>query len=122
MTQLWSIYGAKMVDLFFFDVPGGTGKTFLLNLVLVEIRMKGDTPTQSDVENWIPTMLLLRNLSTPKLYNGTRLSTKKMMLNVIEATITNGKCKGEDVLIPRIKVFRNFGRQFQHICVCSPFS
>ncbi|GFY69111.1 ATP-dependent DNA helicase [Trichonephila inaurata madagascariensis] len=31
-----------MVDFFFIDVPGGTGKTFLLNLVLVEIRMKGE--------------------------------------------------------------------------------
>ncbi|XP_063922978.1 uncharacterized protein LOC135137287 [Zophobas morio] len=47
-------------------------------------------------------ILLLRNLNTPKLCNGTRLSVKKLMPNVIEATIINGKCKGEDVLIPRI--------------------
>jgi len=36
------------------------------------------------------------------LYNETRLSMKKLMPKVIEATIINGKCKGEDVLIPRI--------------------
>ncbi|XP_063915454.1 ATP-dependent DNA helicase pif1-like [Zophobas morio] len=47
-------------------------------------------------------ILLLRNLNTPKLCNGTRLSVKKLMPNVIEATIISGKCKGEDVLIPRI--------------------
>ncbi|XP_054711282.1 uncharacterized protein LOC129220874 [Uloborus diversus] len=47
-------------------------------------------------------ILLLRNLNTPKLCNGTRLSVKKLMPNAIEATIINGKCKGEDVLIPRI--------------------
>lgn len=49
-------------------------------------------------------ILLLRNLNTPKLCNGTRLSVKKLMPNVIEATIINGKCKGEDVLIPRIPI------------------
>ena len=47
-------------------------------------------------------ILLLRNLNTPKLCNGTRLSVKNLMPNVIEATIISGKCKGEDVLIPRI--------------------
>jgi hypothetical protein len=33
---------------------------------------------------------------------GTRLSVKKMMNNIIEATILNGKFKGENVLLPRI--------------------
>jgi len=47
-------------------------------------------------------ILLLRNLNTPQLCNGTRLSVKKMTPNVIEATIINNKYKGEDVLIPRI--------------------
>ncbi|XP_074115969.1 ATP-dependent DNA helicase pif1-like [Cotesia typhae] len=49
-------------------------------------------------------ILLLRNLNTPKLCNGTRLSIKKLMPNVIEATIIVGKYKGEDVLIPRIPI------------------
>jgi len=30
------------VSLTFLDVPGGTGKTFLLNLILAEIRKKGE--------------------------------------------------------------------------------
>ena len=47
-------------------------------------------------------ILLLRNLNAPKLCNGTRLSVKKLMPNLIEGTIINGKYKGEDVLIPRI--------------------
>ena len=36
--------------------------------------------------------------------NGTRLSVKKIMNNVIEATILTGKLKGEDVQLPRIKM------------------
>jgi hypothetical protein len=33
---------------------------------------------------------------------GTRFSVKKMMNNIVEATILNGNFKGEDVLLPRI--------------------
>lgn len=47
-------------------------------------------------------IILLRNLNAPKLCNGTRLSVKKLMPNVIEATILTGTAKGEIVLIPRI--------------------
>jgi ATP-dependent DNA helicase PIF1 len=47
-------------------------------------------------------IILLRNINPPRLCNGTRLSVKKMMNNIIEATILNGKFKGEDVLLPRI--------------------
>lgn len=47
-------------------------------------------------------IIMLRNIQQPKLCNGTRLSVKKIMSNVIEATILGGKFKGEDVLIPRI--------------------
>jgi ATP-dependent DNA helicase PIF1 len=31
-----------------------------------------------------------------------QVTSKKMMKNIIEATILNGKFKGEDVLLPRI--------------------
>lgn len=48
------------------------------------------------------TILLLRNLNTPKLCNGTRLAIKQLLPNLIKATIIIGKFKGEDVLIPRI--------------------
>ncbi|GFX74542.1 ATP-dependent DNA helicase [Trichonephila clavipes] len=47
-------------------------------------------------------IILLRNINPPRLCNGTRLSLKKMMNNVFEATILTGKFKGEDVLLPRI--------------------
>lgn len=47
-------------------------------------------------------IILLRNLNAPKLSNGTRLVIKKIMGNVLEATILNGKFEGEVVLLPRI--------------------
>ncbi|XP_036344619.1 uncharacterized protein LOC118753824 [Rhagoletis pomonella] len=47
-------------------------------------------------------IILLRSISPPRLCNGTRLSVKKMMNNVIEATILIGKFKGEVVRLPRI--------------------
>lgn len=47
-------------------------------------------------------IMLLRNLDAPKFCNGTRLTVKKLMPNLTEATIISGKFKGEDVLIPRI--------------------
>ncbi|GFT68637.1 ATP-dependent DNA helicase [Trichonephila clavipes] len=46
-------------------------------------------------------IILLRNINPPRLQRN-RLSVKKMMNNVIEATILTGKFKGEDVLLPRI--------------------
>jgi ATP-dependent DNA helicase PIF1 len=45
---------------------------------------------------------MLRNIYQPRLCNGTRLAVKKLMSNVVEATIVTGQVKGEDVLIPRI--------------------
>lgn len=44
-------------------------------------------------------IIMLRNTNQPVLCNGTRLAVKKLMSNVIEATILNGKFKGDDVLI-----------------------
>lgn len=48
------------------------------------------------------TVIMLRNINQPKLCNGTRLAIKKLMNNLVEATILTGKFKGEHVLIPRI--------------------
>jgi ATP-dependent DNA helicase PIF1 len=47
-------------------------------------------------------IIMLRNINQPRLCNGTRLAVKKLMNNVIEATILKGKYSGENVLIPRI--------------------
>ncbi|CAB3242523.1 unnamed protein product [Arctia plantaginis] len=47
-------------------------------------------------------IMILRNLNPPRLCNGTRLSVKRLMPNLIEATIINGKYTGENVCIPRI--------------------
>ncbi len=47
---------------------------------------------------------MLRNINQPKLCNGTRLSVKKLMTNIIEAKVLTGAFKGEDVLKPRISM------------------
>jgi hypothetical protein len=52
-------------------------------------------------------IIMLRNINQPRLCNGTRLAVKKLMNNIIEATILTGKYKGEDVLIPRIPMIPN---------------
>ena len=49
---------------------------------------------------------MLRNINQPKLCNGTRLSVKKLMTNIIEAKILTEPFKGEDVLIPRISMIQ----------------
>ena len=46
--------------------------------------------------------MLLRNLRPPTLCNGTRLVVKKLLPNVIMATVLSGSAKGEEVMIPRI--------------------
>ena len=49
-------------------------------------------------------IMLLRNLDPPKLCNGTRLTVKSLMNNVIEATILTGTFQGQCVFIPRIPI------------------
>ena len=46
--------------------------------------------------------MLLRNLDPPSLVNGTRLVVKRLLGNVIEATIMTGRWARKDVFIPRI--------------------
>jgi len=60
------------------------------------------TPPHNLQLNMGSIIIILRNLNHSKLCNGTRLSVKKLMNNVIQATIIKGKFKGEEVLIPRI--------------------
>jgi ATP-dependent DNA helicase PIF1 len=72
-------------------------------------------------------IIMLRNINQPRLCNGTRLSVKKLMNNVIEATILKGKYKGEDVLIPRIPMipngmpfnFKRLGTISSAACICN---
>ncbi len=47
-------------------------------------------------------IIMFRNINQPKPCNSTRLAVKKLMSNIIEATILTGPFRGEDVLIPRI--------------------
>jgi ATP-dependent DNA helicase PIF1 len=47
-------------------------------------------------------IILLWNLDSPKLCNGTRLCVKKMLGNVIEVTVLTGTGEGETVFIPWI--------------------
>ena len=61
-------------------------------------------------------IIMLRNINQPKLCNDTRLSVKKLMTNIIEATILTGAFKGEDVLNPRIpKILTDMSFQFQRL-------
>jgi ATP-dependent DNA helicase PIF1 len=43
-------------------------------------------------------------VNPPRLCNGTRLVIKKLMKNVVETTILNGKFRGENILLPRIPI------------------
>lgn len=47
-------------------------------------------------------IILMRNLNSPKLCNGTRLRVKSLQPNLIEAEIITGCAAGEIVCIPRI--------------------
>jgi len=47
-------------------------------------------------------IILLRNISAPRFCNGMRYVIKKIMGNVIEVTIFNGKSREDNVLLPRI--------------------
>ncbi|XP_036343993.1 uncharacterized protein LOC118753221 [Rhagoletis pomonella] len=47
-------------------------------------------------------IIMLRNINQPRLSNETGLAVRKVLNNVIEATIIKSKAKGEGILIPRI--------------------
>lgn len=61
-------------------------------------------------------IMLLRNLSPPKLCNGTRLKVVMLQRNLIEAEILTGCGAGESVFIPRIPLNpNNFSFQFKRL-------
>ncbi|KAF0704218.1 ATP-dependent DNA helicase PIF1-like, partial [Aphis craccivora] len=47
-------------------------------------------------------IILQQNINPLGFFNGTRLLVKKLMNDIIEDTISNGKFKGEGVLLPHI--------------------
>ncbi|GBL82667.1 hypothetical protein AVEN_263737-1 [Araneus ventricosus] len=60
--------------------------------------------------------MLLRTLHPPSLCDGTRLCIKKLLPNIIEATIMTGPAAGENVFIPRIPIIPlDFPFQFKRI-------
>ena len=54
-------------------------------------------------------IILIRNIDSPRLCNGTRLIVKQLLKHVIQATILTGCAKGEDVFIPRIPIIPSDG-------------
>ncbi|XP_028966941.1 uncharacterized protein LOC114828157 [Galendromus occidentalis] len=68
---------------------------------LNSLDLPGMPPHDLKLKIGVP-IIILRNINPPRLCNGTRLSVKQLMNNIIEGTILNGKFKGEQVLLPRI--------------------
>ena len=61
-------------------------------------------------------IIKLRNLNQRKLCNGTRFAVKKIMKNLIEATIIIGKFKGANVLISGIPLMpTDFAFEFKRV-------
>jgi ATP-dependent DNA helicase PIF1 len=58
----------------------------------------GMPPHMLFLKEGVPVMLL-RNTDAPHLCNGTRLSVRKLLPNVIEATVLTGCAKGQNIFI-----------------------
>ncbi|XP_060876608.1 ATP-dependent DNA helicase PIF6-like [Metopolophium dirhodum] len=82
----------------------------------------GMPPHKISLKVGVP-IILLRNLNSPRLCNGTRLRVTSLTKNVIEADILTGCAKGEKIFLPKIPLYPNdfpvkFGRVQFPIKVC----
>ncbi|XP_060855199.1 ATP-dependent DNA helicase pif1-like [Metopolophium dirhodum] len=66
----------------------------------------GMPPHKISLKVGVP-IILLRNLNSPRLYNGTRLRVTSLTKNVIEAEILTGCAKGEKIFLPKIPLYPN---------------
>ncbi|XP_022181441.1 uncharacterized protein LOC111042822 [Myzus persicae] len=61
-------------------------------------------------------LIILRNLNSPRLCNGTRLRVTSLTKNVIEAEILTGCAKGEKIFLPKILLYpNNFPVKFRRV-------
>jgi len=65
------------------------------------IHLSGLPPLELDLKIG-GSIILMRNLNAPKLYNGSRLLIITMQRNMIEAKILSALAQGKFVFIPRI--------------------
>ncbi|XP_039602247.1 uncharacterized protein LOC120524463 [Polypterus senegalus] len=72
----------------------------------------GMAPNKLFLKVGVP-VILLRNLNSLKLCNGTRLRVIALQSNIIEASILTGCAKGEKVFIPRIPMISSNDYPFQ---------
>ncbi|XP_016164348.1 ATP-dependent DNA helicase PIF1-like [Arachis ipaensis] len=110
---------------FFVYGHGGTGKTFLWNLMSAEIRSRGNIESQLDLYGpellnsincsglpphklilkvGVPVMLLRNIDQSSGLCNGTRLQVRKLGNHVIECEVLTGNNVGHIALIPRMNM------------------
>jgi len=82
---------------------------------LNSLKLPGFPPNNLRLKINSPTILLW-NINAPIFYNETRLIIKKIMGNVIEATILNGKFRYYNVLLSRIPIlFTDVLIQFKYL-------
>jgi ATP-dependent DNA helicase PIF1 len=75
----------------------------------------GMSPHKISLKVGVP-IILLRNLNSPRLCNGTRLRGTSLTKNIIEAEILTGCAKSEKVFLPKIPLYTNdFPVKFRRI-------
>jgi hypothetical protein len=78
---------------------------FLIDILNFQIK-SGMPPHKILLKVGVPN-ILLRNLNSTRLCNGTRLRITSLTKNVIEAEILTGCAKGEQIFLPKILLYPN---------------